>query len=87
MDRLAAMYKIRPVKSAADLKTRGPALVEMTNGTFFDLWYDRGTKCWVLILRDGEGNQIGPSHGGAAEYVHNRNEAIDTIIEYEKKTP
>jgi hypothetical protein len=87
MDRLAAMYKIRPVKSAADLKTRGPALVELANGTFFDLWYDRQTKCWVLILRNEAGDQIGPSHGGAAEYVHERSQAVDTIIEHEKKVP
>jgi hypothetical protein len=33
-------------------------------------WYDRYTKCWVVQLKDGKGNQI-----GEAIYVHSKAEA------------
>lgn len=61
---------------------RGPAIVKLPNGHFFDLWYDRQTRLWVLQLKDADGNQIGPAYGGGAEYTHAREDAVDTIIQH-----
>jgi len=64
------------------IPSRGPAIVPLKDGRWFDLWYDRNYKLWTLQLKDAEGNQIGPGYGGGAETFYNRLDAVDDIRDF-----
>lgn len=41
------------------------------NDLIIDRWYNKYEKCWVVMLTDREGNQI-----GASFYVYSKKEAL-----------
>lgn len=43
----------------------------MKEKRYVSKWYDRSTRCWVVQVKDAEGNQIGD-----ADYVHSKQEAL-----------
>jgi hypothetical protein len=62
------------------IPSRGSVVVTLPQGGTLDLWYDKETRLWVLQRKDTEGNQIGPGHDGTADYAHNREDLVDTML-------
>ena len=63
------------------IRSRGPVDVRFADGFGAALWYDHAlARTWVLQLLNAEGDHIGPTFDGTAEYNHRRQDAVRTLL-------
>lgn len=63
------------------IKSRGSIDVLFADGFGAALWYDHCLgRTWTLQLKNPEGDHIGPSSDGSAEYNHRRQDAVRTLL-------